>query len=349
VSGDGEPATGTPRGVPVASGPARSARGGSTPAGSGPARALTRRRLLTLGLPAAAVAAGGVTAGLELVSRGFLPGQQVLDRLDGACSVASPPMTFARPGRMITGRFFSPARRREVGYAIAWPPGHGPGSPLPLVVALHGFGSSHGHALTGMTLAQAAALKTGGQPLPPVAIAAADGGGGYWHPHPGDDPMGMIVNEFIPLCQRLGLGRPPQRIAALGISMGGYGALLLAEKYPGLISAAAAISPAVWTGYPQARAANPGAYASAADFAANDVVTHATALAQVAVRVAGGIDDPFHPGVAALARALPPEAVVDISHGCHSAPFFLAQEPPSLAFLARHLTAGGGRTGAAAA
>ena len=82
----------------------------------------------------------------------------------------------------------------------------------------------------------------------------------------------------------------------MGISMGGYGALLLAEKYPDLISAVAAISPAIWTSYAQARAANAGAYASAADFAADDVVTHAAALARVPVRVAAGLADPFHPG-----------------------------------------------------
>ena len=41
----------------------------------------------------------------------------------------------------------------------------------------------------------------------------------------------------------------------------------------------AAIGPAIWTSYPQAQAVNAGAYASAADFAANDVVTHAAALA----------------------------------------------------------------------
>ena len=98
----------------------------------------------------------------------------------------------------------------------------------------------------------------------------------------------------------------------LGISMGGYGALLLAEKYPHFIAAAAA-------------------------FAANDVVTHARVLSRVPVRVASGYADPFYPGVQALARALPAGAVVDLAKGCHTGAFFAAQQPPSLAFLARHL------------
>ena len=123
----------------------------------------------------------------------------------------------------------------------------------------------------------------------------------------------------------------------MGISMGGYGALLLAEKHPRLIAAVAAISPAIWTSYAQARAANAGAYASAAGFAAGDAVTHAAALARVPVRVAAGYGDPFYPGVRALARALPKEAVVAFGNGCHDGAFFTAQEPPSLAFLARHL------------
>jgi pimeloyl-ACP methyl ester carboxylesterase len=213
------------------------------------------------------------------------------------------------------------------------------------VVALHGEGRDHDHVLSGMTLPQALALHLttpgGGQRrLPPMAMAAADGGLGYWNPHPGDDPMGMVIGELIPMCQRLGLGRPPHRIGTLGISMGGYGAILFAEKFPRLIRAAAAIGPAVWTSYAQAHAVNGHAYASAAAFAANDVVTHASALAGVAVRVAGGTSDPFHPGVEALAKALPASAVVDISRGCHTGPFFTAQEPPSLSFLAQHLTRG---------
>jgi S-formylglutathione hydrolase FrmB len=148
----------------------------------------------------------------------------------------------------------------------------------------------------------------------------------------------MVINELIPMCQARGLGRRPQPIGIMGISMGGYGALLMAEKHPHLFTAVVAISPAIWTTYAEAEGANAGAYTSASDFAANDAVTHADALAGTAVRVASGLGDPFHPGVVALVKSLPPGAVVDISQGCHGGPFFRAQEPPSLAFLAHHLT-----------
>ena len=298
----------------------------------------TRRRVLTLGLAPAAVLACAGIGGTELVSRGVLPGRALLDRLDGACSVPEPPLVFSPPGPSIDGTFYSAARRRTVGYTIAYPPGHRRGDELPLVVMLHGFGGNHADALTGMSPAQALALRPGGRPLAPMALVTVDGGDGYWNPHPGDDPMAMVIRELIPRCRRLGLARAPRRIAAMGISMGGYGALLLAEKYPDLFAAVAAISPAIWTSYPQARQANPGAYASAAAFAAGDVVTHAAALGRRPVRVASGSGDPFYPGVQALSRALPPGAAVALGPGCHDRSFFAAQEPPSLAFLAARLT-----------
>jgi enterochelin esterase-like enzyme len=298
---------------------------------------LTRRRVLTLGLiPVAAVVAAGVT-GIELVSHGVLPGQAALDSLDGACSVAAPRLAYSRPGPSFSGTFYSAARRRSVGYTIAYPPGHQAGDQLPLVVMLHGYGTSHASALSGMSPAQALAVKADGRPLTPMAMVTVDGGNGFWTPHPGDNPMAMVIDELIPLCQRRGLGRPPHRIGTMGISMGGYGALLFAEKYPRLISAVAAISPAIWTSYDQAKAADPGAYASAAAFSANDTITHTAALAGIPVRVAAGYDDPFYPGVQVLARLLPAGATVDFAQGCHTDPFFLEQQPPSLAFLASHL------------
>jgi enterochelin esterase-like enzyme len=252
--------------------------------------------------------------------------------------VAAPPAVFSPPGPARSGRFYSHARRRSVGYTVAYPPGHFAGDALPLVVVLHGYGANHTNALAGLSLPQALALHVDGRPLLPMALVAADGGGGYWHAHRGDDPMAMVIDELIPRCRAGGLGRSPQPIGIMGTSMGGYGALLMAEKHPRLFAAVAAISPAVWTTYAQAEGANPGAYASSSDFAANDAVTHASALAHIPVRIASGLSDPFHPGVVALAERLPPDAVVDISPGCHTGPFFRAQEPPSLAFLSRHLS-----------
>lgn len=298
----------------------------------------TRRRfLVTAATTTAAVVAGGA-AGVELVSHQVLPGKVLLDQIDGACSVSYSPLDFSTPGPSRSGTFYSHARRRTVGYTLAFPPGHRPGSAVPLVVMLHGFGANHTNALCGMTPQEAVALRVDGAPLAPMAMVTVDGGGGYWNPHPGDDPMSMVIDEVIPMCQAQGAGHPPAPIATMGISMGGYGALLLGERFPHIVKAVAAISPAIWTSYNQARHANAGAYASAADFAACDAVTHADALANTPVRVASGIDDPFHPGVLALAKTLPPHAVVVISKGCHTGPFFTSQEAPSLTFLSHHLT-----------
>ena len=306
-------------------------RGGET------RKRFTRRQLIACGLGGAAVIVAAGATGVELISHGILPGQHELDELDGACSVSSTPLTFAPLGPSTSGEFYSRARGQMVGFTIAYPPGHGPGVALPLLVMLHGEGGDHTAAVAGMSPAQAVALLIDRVPLAPMAMVTVDGGKGYWNAHPGDNPMAMVTDELIPMCRDRGLGR--QRIGTMGISMGGYGAILLAEKYPHLVNAVAAISPAIWTSYAQAKGVNPGAYASAADFASDDAVTHASALAGMPVRVASGNSDPFHPGVRALVEALPPGSVVVFSQGCHTGPFFVEQEPPSLAFMAQHLTA----------
>jgi len=306
-----------------------------TPPGGAGSRQAPRRRFLRYALGGVVAVAAAGAAGFELVGHGVLPGKSELDQLTGACEVTAPDFApSAPPGPQQSGSFYSAARRTTVGYTIGYPPGHGPGDRLPLVVALHGFGGNHADALAGITPSQAVALKTVATPM---ALVTVDGGDGYWNPHPGDNPQAMLIDELIPLCQRKDLGVGARKIGVLGISMGGYGAILLAEKYPGRFAAVAAISPAIWTSYAQAASANAGAYASAADFAADDAVTHAAALAGTPVRVASGSDDPFYPGVQALVRALPDGAETYLGGGCHTGSFFAAQEPASLAFLAGHL------------
>jgi pimeloyl-ACP methyl ester carboxylesterase len=293
--------------------------------------------LLTLlaGGVGAVIVAGAI--GIELVDHGVLPGKQTLDQVDGACDVPAPTLSFLPTGPSHSGTFDSQARHRTVGYTISYPPGHGPGDELPLIVMLHGFGGNHTTAVPGMSPVEALALRNGGVPLRPMAMVTVDGGDGYWNPHPKDDPLAMVVDELIPFCQQRGLGTAKGDIATMGVSMGGYGALEIAERNPRLVAAVAAISPAVWTSFAQSQGANSGAFDSAASFAAGNVIEHAPALAGIPVRVASGVDDPFHPGVVALAAALPSGSTVSITGGCHSEPFFLAQVPPSMAFLSAHL------------
>jgi enterochelin esterase-like enzyme len=300
---------------------------------------MSRRRALKWGLGGAAAAVAAGAGGVELVLRGVVPGHAALSRITGACHVPAATPSLASGSTSSSGQFFSKARNRTVAYSIACPPGWTPGQPLALVVVLHGFGRDHGHALSGLSLADAAALQVDGGPPARMALVAADGGNGYWHPHPGDDPLGMVVDELIPMCQNLGLGRPPERIGGLGISMGAYGALVLAQRHPGLLSAVAAISPAVWRTYREARAASSGAFASAGDFQANDVIAHARQLGSTPIWLAAGKDDPFHDAVLALVPALPAGATVRIVRGCHDDAFWQSEQPAALGFLAARLGA----------
>lgn len=296
---------------------------------------MTRRGAIAAGL-GTILGAGAV--GIELVSRGVLPGRATLDQLDGACSVPRPPLRIVTPlGPSRSGGFFSRARRRRIGYTIAYPPGHRVGDRLPVALVLHGFAGNHASGLGGVSLTLALAALPAGSERAPIALAAADGGGGYWNPHPGDDPLAMLTDELLPMCRALGLGRGAAHTGVIGTSMGGFGALLLAERRPEIVSASAAISPAIWTTYDQARTANPGAFASAADFARDDVITHARALGHTPTRIASGSDDPFAPGVRVLARRVPASVRLIVTGGCHDTAFFASQTPASLAFLAAHI------------
>jgi len=177
-----------------------------------------------------------------------------------------------------------------------------------------------------------------------MAMVTVDGGRGFWNPHPGDDAGAMVVDELVPMCRRLGLGRAPARVGIMGISMGGYGAILLAERHRRLFSAVAAISPAIFEDFHVAQSMFPSAFASDASFQATDVITHVSQLAGLPVLISSGQGDPFHPGVAALARVLPRSAQVHFPVGCHTRTFFAEQVMPSLLFMGSHIGRSESRT-----
>jgi enterochelin esterase-like enzyme len=236
----------------------------------------------------------------------------------------------------VSGRFFSHARGTTVGWTISYPPGHQVGDRLPLVLALHGYTGTHAYPIGPVSPDGLLASRYRGRRLPAMAVGAVDGGNGYWHAHPGDDPMRMLLAEFLPMCRRRGLG-VDQKIGLTGESMGGYGALLLAEEHPELVAAVAVISPAVWTTYADSQNANPTAFTGEADFASHDVITHATALRGIPVRLTSGASDPFHPYLESLVPVLPHGSHVSFPPGGHDNTFFGSEAVPTLAFIGRHL------------
>jgi enterochelin esterase-like enzyme len=117
-----------------------------------------------------------------------------------------------------------------------------------------------------------------------------DGGrDSYWHRRSdGTDALAMLLEEFIPLVRdRVG----PLPHALMGWSMGGYGALLAAERVPRQFRAVAPASPALWLS-PGATAL--GAFDSPADFYANDVFAGVGKLRAMKVAVFCGTGDPFY-------------------------------------------------------
>ncbi len=225
------------------------------------------------------------------------------------------------------------------------------------MIALHGSGSD-GASMAAL-VRPALAVST----IRNVAVVCVDGGESYWHQRTdGDDPAGMIVHEVLPRVAAAGLRT--HRIGISGLSMGGYGALLLGEQFsraaasragghraaaglpargigPPAVAAVAALSPAIFASYAGARAANPRAFDSAADFARNDVFTGVAELRRVPAFVACGTDDPFEPEAArfraALATATGHQVPGGLLPGCHDGAFWLRTMPAALEFISAHL------------
>jgi dienelactone hydrolase len=139
----------------------------------------------------------------------------------------------------------SRARGRDVGFFTAVPAGHGAGRGLPVCLVLHGASATTADFRRfGLPRFLTAATRAG---VPPFVLAGADGGRSRWEGDGGaDDPMRMLTDEVLPWCSARGFD--VARVAAYGWSMGGYGVLRLAEERPGMLRAAAALSPAVSTG-----------------------------------------------------------------------------------------------------
>jgi len=294
---------------------------------------LTRREFLVGGGVAAGAAVGGALVALRMSP------SEVVARVQAALEPGGrvPPSSGSR---IVYATLSSEVLRRDVGYAVAVPTGSDLGQPLPLTVCLPGRGGDARSVFSsGLYFADFVAEGIRERHLPAFAVAAVDGGESYWHRRAsGEDRMTMLLHELLPLLRRkYGLGAGGQKTAIAGWSMGGYGALLAAERRPDLFCAVCAASPAIWTSYAAMMRGPRDAFDSAADFAANDVFAGIGRLAHTAVRVDCGTADPFYPYVREFVAALPGHVTGGFTTGAHNAGYWRRVAPGQVDFLARAL------------
>jgi enterochelin esterase-like enzyme len=297
---------------------------------------LMTRRTAMMSLGGAVGLLGLSASGVALVDAELLPGNSVLNDVLGRCDAAPAGAPRGTPQPPVIDSFWSAARRRDVDFAISYPPGYVGGADLPVCLALHGYGSDAKAAIGAGDYPQyiAGAVREGAAPF---ALAAPDGGNGYWHPHADDDPLGMLIEEFLPLLASRKLRT--DRVAVAGWSMGGYGALLCGLTYPDRFRMIVASSPAIFHSYADAHQVNPGAYDSPDEWARYDVSARARELAGLPVQILIGAADPFAPAVRALRDRLPDRTVVQIATGCHDNRFWASAAPAQVRAISSALAA----------
>jgi enterochelin esterase-like enzyme len=188
------------------------------------------------------------------------------------------------------------------------PPGDAPPEGWPVVVFMHGRGSSPEGMLSNQLFA---ALRDGGGKAP--AMLMVDGGeASYFHDRDDGEWGSYVVEEVIPAAAEQA-HLDSSRMAIGGISMGGFGALDLGRLYPEEWCGIGAHSPAL---FESASGTPEGAFDDAEDFAAHDVVgsvkNDPSLYGDTPIWVDVGDEDPFRDIDSSFAESLK-EGGADIS------------------------------------
>jgi enterochelin esterase-like enzyme len=161
-----------------------------------------------------------------------------------------------RGARLVRFTLASRLTHSDLHETLVVPPRHGDW----LLVLLHGYHASPSQFLTQPFFDTLAALRT----RAPEVLLLDGGADSYWHDRADGRWASMVEREAIPA----GIARTQaRRVAIGGISMGGYGALLLGSRDRGFC-AVGAQSPALWLSPGETA---PGAFDDAQDYERNDV------------------------------------------------------------------------------
>jgi enterochelin esterase-like enzyme len=155
--------------------------------------------------------------------------------------------TTALAGIVVSRELDSPALERKWTYAVYLPTGY-ESSKLryPVLYLLHGNGGTlYDWANAGRIQATADALMTSGD-IPPAIIVMPDAGT-TWFVDRKEKMETAFIKDLIPDVERnfRAVSARNGRLLA-GLSMGAYGSLRFAMKYPDMFAAAALLSPAIY-------------------------------------------------------------------------------------------------------
>ena len=153
----------------------------------------------------------------------------------------------------------------------------------------------------------------------PVVLLPDGGDHSYWHNRADGRWGSMVLDEIVPKHGRVAIG---------GISMGGYGALLLGAY--GHFCAIGGHSPALWFSGADSAA---GAFDDAEDYARHDIVNHPPHYS-APVWIDVGTEDPFHNAAVHYAHEI--HAQLHVWPGGHDSGYWHSHMRQYLAFYARH-------------
>jgi enterochelin esterase family protein len=169
----------------------------------------------------------------------------------------SPPRAGAQQGRVLEGRSFrSESLDRDWAYSVYLPPGYEAGEQAyPTVYLLHGYGGDHTNWVRMGDAAITADSLIAVGAVPPLILVMPDGRDSFYVDSDPAAGFGAVETALVrdlvahvDATWRTIAARRARMIA--GLSMGGYGAVHLAFKYPEVFGAAASLSGTLARGEP---------------------------------------------------------------------------------------------------
>jgi S-formylglutathione hydrolase FrmB len=240
---------------------------------------------------------------------------------------------------VVAGALASTATGRTHNWVLTYPSGHATTEHLPVAIVMHGTG---GRASSMIGLGYPDRLQTliSAGKSQPYVLASIDADNGYYQRMGSRDYGKLVATEFLGFLA--GRGLDTSRLALTGWSMGGWGALRLAEReLHGKVKVIAAVSTPAYSSWKRVPSYERTDMTKG-QFNANNFYHHPTLLAKPRIFLLCGKSDGFYPGNKAFAKVLDKAKGVrapktSFTKGSHSASYWTSVASRQLQYVGKYL------------